>query len=73
MAVEGVDYAFSRPSIESLVAAGKKFACRYGGAGSTSKQLDPTEAKALSAAGIVVVANVEGAADGMLGGTLSGS
>lgn len=70
--VEGVDYAWSRPDIAQLAAAGKRFACRYGGAGSSGKQLDPAEAQALGAAGIAVVANVEGAADGLLGGWSAG-
>lgn len=69
MSVPGVDYAFPpRPDIGQLAAAGIKFACRYGGAGSDSKQLDPGEAQALSQAGIWIVANVEGAYNGMLGG-----
>lgn len=72
MAVEGVDYAWSRPDIGQLTAAGKRFACRYGGAGSTGKQLDPAEADALSAAGVAIVANVEGAADGLLDGWSAG-
>ncbi|HEX6682847.1 MAG TPA: DUF1906 domain-containing protein [Candidatus Limnocylindrales bacterium] len=66
--IEGVDYAWSRPNIGQLAAAGKRFACRYGGPGSSGKQLDPGEAQALSAAGIAIVANAEGAADGLLGG-----
>jgi hypothetical protein len=71
--VEGVDYAFPpRPSIAGLAAAGKKFACRYGGPGSLSKQLSPTEAAELSAAGIAIVANAEGSTDGMLGGYSTG-
>lgn len=68
MAVEGVDYAWSRPSASALKAAGKVFACRYGGPGSAGKQLDAAEAAALNAEGIAIVANAEGAADGMLGG-----
>lgn len=68
MQTEGVDYAWARPTITALIAAGKRFACRYVGPGSTGKQLDPAEAAALSAAGIAVVSNAEGAADGMLGG-----
>jgi len=73
MAVEGVDYAFSRPNITQLAALGKVFACRYGGMGSSTKHLTPDEARALSAAaGISVVANVEGAADGLLGGWNAG-
>lgn len=71
--VEGVDYAWSRPDIAQLAAAGKRFACRYGGAGSTGKQLDPAEARALSAAGVAVVANVEGSATGLLGGWSTGA
>jgi hypothetical protein len=72
MAVEGVDYAFSQPSTAALVAAGKRFACRYGGPGSAGKQLDAAELAALSAAGIAVVANAEGAADGLKGGYAAG-
>lgn len=70
--VEGVDYAFSRPDIGQLAALGKKFACRYGGAGSTTKHLTPSEAVALSSVGMDIVANVEGAADGLLGGWNAG-
>lgn len=70
--VEGVDYAFSRPDIGGLAAAGKVFACRYGGPGSSTKHLTLAEAQALSAAGISIVANAEGSADGMLGGFNAG-
>jgi glycoside hydrolase-like protein len=47
---------------------GKKFAVRYGGPGSSDKQLDLAEANALAAAGLWVVANAEGSAQGLLGG-----
>lgn len=70
--VEGVDYAWLRPSTASLVDAGKVFVCRYGGQGSSGKHLTATEARELSAAGISIVANVEGAADGLLGGWNTG-
>lgn len=70
--IEGVDYAWSRPNITQLAAAGKRFACRYGGPGSAGKQLDRGEAQRLSAAGISIVANAEGAADGLLGGWSAG-
>lgn len=71
---EGVDYAFPpRPSIAQLAAAKKQFACRYGGPGSIDKQLDPDEAQALSAAGISIVANAEGAAGGLAGGYSTGA
>jgi hypothetical protein len=65
---EGVDYAFDRPTVSGLVAARKTFACRYVGPGSSGKHLTRGEAEALSAAGIAIVANAEGAADGLLGG-----
>lgn len=68
MSIEGVDYAFSQPSAAALVAAGKHFACRYGGPGSSGKQLTAGELAALTAAGIAVVANAEGTADGLKGG-----
>lgn len=68
MPTEGVDYAWSRPNIGLLAAAGKRFACRYGGPGSDGKQLDPAEAQALAAAGVAIVANAEGSAGGLAGG-----
>lgn len=67
MAIEGVDYAWSGPSPAALAAAGKKFACRYGGPGSDGKQLHADELAALQAAGIDVVANAEGSAAGFKG------
>lgn len=70
--VEGVDYAWSRPNITQLAALGKVFACRYGGPGTSGKHLTASEAQALSAAGISIVANAEGAADGLLGGFNAG-
>ncbi|NUR30515.1 MAG: DUF1906 domain-containing protein [Catenulispora sp.] len=73
MSVEGVDYAFPPfPSPSALVAAGKHFACRYGGPGSDSKQLHASERDALFGAGLGIVANAEGAADGLLGGYSAG-
>lgn len=72
--LEGVDYAFPpRPDIGQLVAAGKRFACRYGGPGTLDKQLDPDEARALSAAGIAIVANAEGSTAGLLSGASAGA
>lgn len=68
-APEGVDYAFPPiPSVASLKAAGKVFVCRYGGPGSASKQLTASERDQLHAAGIAIVANAEGTADGLKGG-----
>lgn len=68
MTVEGVDYAWDRPSAAGLAAAGKRFAVRYGGPGSVGKQLDAAERDQLLAAGLSIVANAEGTADGMRGG-----
>lgn len=65
---EGVDYAFSKPSVAALVAAGKRYAIRYGGPGTSDKWLTPTEARDLAAAELGIVANAEGAAGGLAGG-----
>lgn len=65
--IEGVDYAWSAPSAAGLAAAGKKFAVRYGGPGSSGKQLKSSELRALRAAGLDVVANAEGSAGGFHG------
>jgi len=74
MAIQGVDYAFPPwPDPAALAAAGKQFACRYGGPGSSDKWLDPAEAAALSAAGIAIVANAEGSAAGLAGGFAVGA
>lgn len=78
MAVEGVDYAFPpHPSIPGLAAAGKQFACRYGGwqdkgPGTADKWLTPSEAAKLAAAGLWVCANAEGSASGLLNGYSTG-
>ena len=74
MSVQGVDYAFPPwPSPAALAAAGKEFACRYGGPGTIDKWLDPAEAEALSASGRKIVANAEGSASGLLGGAFVGA
>lgn len=66
--IEGVDYAFPpNPTAARLAIAGKKFACRYLGPGSDSKHLTAGELTNLRAAGIDVVANAEGAANGFRG------
>lgn len=71
--IEGVDYAFSKPRASGLHTAGKAFACRYGGAGTPDKQLTAKELRELQFWGIDVVANVEGAANGLLGGYDTGA
>lgn len=70
--MEGVDYAGSRPDPVRLYAAGKRFVVRYGGAGGAWKHLGSAEADDLRRAGLHLVANVEGSADGMLGGWSTG-
>lgn len=72
MTIEGVDYAWDRPSAAGLAAAGKRFAVRYGGPGSVGKQLDAAERDQLLAAGLSIVANAEGTANGLLGGRTAG-
>lgn len=70
---EGVDYAWPpHPDPAGLKAAGKVFACRYGGPGTDGKWLHPAEAAALAAQGIAIVANAEGSANGLLGGWSTG-
>lgn len=67
-AIEGVDYAWApHPSPAALKAAGKHFAVRYVGPGSDGKHLHADELRALTAAGIVVVANAEQAANSLRG------
>lgn len=70
--MEGVDYAASHPTATQLKAAGKGFACRYGGPGGDWKHATLAEVKALTAAGVAVVASAEGAADGLMGGWSAG-
>src|SRR5690242_3266482 len=67
--VEGVDYSSARPSPAGLWAAGKRFAVRYGGPGSSGKHLTLAEANALRAAGLSIVANAEGSSGGFTGRT----
>lgn len=68
---EGVDYAFGRPSIAALKAAGIRFVCRYL-SHSPSKNLTHLEANALSEAGIWIVVvwetTAKRALDGYAGG-----
>ena len=71
--MEGVDYAGDHPTPAGLVAAGKRFVVRYGGPGGSWKHLTATEARALTGAGLALVANAEGAADGLLGGWDTGA
>jgi len=63
---EGVDYSFARPTPSGLKAAGKRFAVRYVGTPTSGKSLDLTEARALRAAGVDVVAVYQTTANFML-------
>lgn len=67
MTIEGVDYSTDIPNAAKLAAAGKRFACRYGGPGTDDKHLHASELAKLKAAGIAVVANAEGASNGFRG------
>lgn len=57
--IEGVDYAFARPEPAALARAGKRFAGRYVGLGSTGKRLSLAEAQALTRAGLSIVSLAE--------------
>lgn len=59
MITEGVDYSTTRPDPRALYAAGKRFAARYVGMGSTSKRLTRAEARELNTAGLSIVALCE--------------
>jgi hypothetical protein len=64
----GVDYSWARPSPAGLHAAGYTFAVRYLSYDTTGKNLTISEARALQAAGVDVVANWEyGARDALSG------
>ena len=66
--MEGVDFAFSNPSPTALAAAGKRFAMRYVGPGTSPKHLTVPEANSLKAAGLSLVTLVEGATGDPKGG-----
>ena len=66
--MELVDYSFSPPTVASLVAAGKRGAGRYVGAGTAGKKLTAGERDALFAAGLCIFLTCEGMADDALQG-----
>lgn len=70
--MEGVDYSTARPSPRGLYEAGKRFVVRYGGPGTADKHLTLGEVRALTGAGLSIVANAEGTAKGLKGGYTSG-
>jgi hypothetical protein len=72
---QGVDYSGGPIAGADLVAAGKKFVCRYvssGGTGIPGKLLQPGEFEDLKTAGISVVFNWETDSQMMLGGQSQG-
>jgi hypothetical protein len=69
---EGVDYSSTRPNPAQLYALGKRFVVRYGGPGGDWKHLTAAEAASLTRAGLALVANAEGAADGLASGWATG-
>ena len=68
----GVDYAWGRPGVKALEAAGVAFACRYLSHDTTGKNLTHGEAVELSNAGIAVVVVWETTADRALSGHAAG-
>jgi hypothetical protein len=68
----GVDYSWARPSPSGLKADGYTFACRYLSNDTTGKNLSASEASALWAAGVDVVANWEDSATAALDGHAQG-
>ena len=69
---DGIDYAFGRPSIAALKAAGIRFVCRYL-SHSPSKNLTADEARSLSDAGIWIVVVWETTANRALDGYAGGA
>jgi hypothetical protein len=64
----GVDYAWGRPGVAALRAAGAKFVCRYFSHDTTGKNLTPSEARELSDGGLWLVGIWESTADRASGG-----
>lgn len=73
MPLEGIDYAWGRPSIVSLQAGGFHFACRYLSHDTSGKNLDHAEAVRLTNGNIWIVVVFEQTADRMLAGFSQGS
>lgn len=69
----GVDYAWGRPGAAALQRAGVEFVCRYLSHDTTGKNLTPSEARDLSAAGIALVCVWESTADRMRAGRDAGA
>lgn len=59
MAIEGIDYAWTKPTPSALLSGGKQFVCRYLSYRPNDKNLTKIEADTLQAAGISIVCNWE--------------
>jgi hypothetical protein len=73
MTIEGVDYAWERPSPSALRLAGKSFVCRYLSYNKTGKNLSAVERDALWAAGLGICLNWENRADDIIDGFAGGA
>ena len=69
----GIDYSWGRPRPSKIVEAGYTFVCRYVSWNTTGKNLTRTEADALRAAGLDIVANWEYTASEALDGYDAGA
>lgn len=69
---KGCDYAWDRPNLGTLHAAGMEFVCRYFGYDNTGKNLTAPEAAAIKANGMNIVSNFEYAERGALNGRAQG-
>jgi len=69
---EGVDYSTNHPDPRLLYEAGRTFAGRYVGLGSSGKHLTVDEASSLTKAGVAVIALCEGTTSWMLNGYEAG-
>jgi len=72
MAIEGVDYSFSRPDLNCLKSKGKKFVLRYLSYVDGGKNLSKSEAQAIQGAGLGLCSNWENSAGDAKGGYNAG-
>lgn len=70
--MEGIDYAWSKPSPDALVRGGKTFVCRYLAYLPNGKVLTSDERRSLHDAGLSIVLNWEQASGDMLKGYATG-
>jgi glycoside hydrolase-like protein len=66
--MQGLDFAWSKPSVAAIKAGGYGFVCRYHSYDTTGKNLTKAEADSYLAAGIQIVSNWEYATDAALNG-----